>query len=298
MIHRLSTLLALTALLLPASFAAAKSIAVGDTIEQVDALLGEPRGMIRAGEFEMRQYDRGRIEIEDGIVTRVELVSDEAAVAKRLQQKEVLARLEAEQESRAEQLQLEGLAIRQRTRESMTFQQTSASHQLQYWTRFQHRYPDVAVDEEINESLAKRQLELERREAALEREHLTQQLAAMERRISDAEARAEEAEQQAERQREQRYVSRYTYTVLPASCPSPVVVPAYHHKPIPRVASVAVPHRHTTYRNSPGRSVLWGRHTSGTASTAKTYPTTTCATAIDQSLAYQTGSHISWRLNF
>src|SRR6056297_3008825 len=55
--------------------AMAEEVLVGDSKEDVLSALGEPRGRIASGEYELLDYERGRIELQDGKVVSVDLMS-------------------------------------------------------------------------------------------------------------------------------------------------------------------------------------------------------------------------------
>lgn len=186
---RLATLLGL--FLLAGAPAWAEDVVVGDSTEKVYSVLGTPRGAVRSGTLELLQFDRGRVEIRDGVVTEVELVSEEEARARQEERARQAAELRARREAWREQQRLAGIEARDRAIANPEFLASSGDRQVEFWDSFRRRFPDVPVESEYTAALAKRDREAEA--AATER-----RLADMERRVADAEARAKQAEKDAE----------------------------------------------------------------------------------------------------
>ncbi|MCE9615713.1 MAG: hypothetical protein K8T26_15700 [Lentisphaerae bacterium] len=194
--------------------ALAGDINVGDPAERVRTVLGEPRGHIRSGTYELLQYDRGRVEVRDGVVTQVTLVSAEEAATLKIEREQQYREAQARQAAKREQRRVEGLAARDRALANPDFLASSGERQVEYWSSFRGQYPDVPVDSEYAAALAKR--DRERQEAETQ-----QRLAAMEQRVSEAEQRARDAEQNAEEAR-RNAERRYVY-----------VAPPYYRYPTP-----------------------------------------------------------------
>lgn len=212
--------------------AAADEVSIGDTEDRVRQVLGEPGGYIKSGSYQALLYDRGRVELRDGRVTEVELVSAEQAQLQKLQrERDRLARAEAEQ-ARREALRIEGLAEKERMLADPVFRASAASEQLDFWRRFRTKYPDVEVDEAYAGALAA----WEQERATLQQD---QRLLDMEKRVAEAEARAREAERSAaaardEAQRRVVYASPfvdYYYTPAPVVGCGPYYTPRYLYYP-------------------------------------------------------------------
>ena len=156
---------------------------VGDTEARVLELLGEPGGQIRSGNWALMLYNRGRVEIRDGQVEELSLVSAEAArnisIEKTARKVAMMARRETE-----------GEMARERILEEPTFAERPAREQVDLWRRFRQRYPGIDVTAEYRAALSLREKELE-----LERNQ--QRLDDLERRVLEAEWRAAEAERNA-----------------------------------------------------------------------------------------------------
>ncbi len=168
----------------------ANDITVGDSADRVREVLGEPRGSIHSGSYEMFQYDRGRVELRDGVVTNLELVTAEEAAVLKIERERQARELKERQAAQREQRRLEGLEIRDRALNNPDFLASSGTRQVEFWEDFHRRYPDVPVHAEYTAAAAKR--DADREKAETER-----RLADMEKRVSDAEARAKEAEENA-----------------------------------------------------------------------------------------------------
>lgn len=177
-------------------------IQVGDSAEKVRTALGEPRGSIHAGAYALLQFDRGRVELRDGVVASVDLVSDAEATARRLEQAEQYRAAQERQAELREQRRIEGLDVRDRATENAEFLAASGERQIEFWKNFRRSYPDVPVDAEHAAALA-------RRDADRKKEETERRLAHMEQRVSDAEERARDAEEEAKdarRDARRRYV--------------------------------------------------------------------------------------------
>jgi hypothetical protein len=170
--------------------AAAGDMGVGASIEEVHAALGRPNGYIKVGAHEMLVYDRGRVELRDGLVTDFHLVSEEEARARKLERKRRRSERLAAERERREQLRVDGKALKQEKQSDPLFAALSARERLAFWRTFRKRYPDVDVDAEYAAALAERERELEQ-------ELLQRRVDALEQRVAAAEQRARRAEPEA-----------------------------------------------------------------------------------------------------
>jgi hypothetical protein len=210
-------LMAALAFMLPASDAQAEDttatlVAVGDTADMVHERLGEARGFIRSGDYEVLLYPLGKVELRGGVVTAVNLVS-QAEADERQRQREADAQARREQQDARRQARYEeGITARERTLGSTEFAAASGARQVAYWEQFRQRYPEVPVAAELAAAHS-------RRDSELQNEQMQQRLADMERRVADAEAAAREAEREAEAARRARsrviYTSPYGYDYGP-----------------------------------------------------------------------------------
>lgn len=213
-------------LLSAAAYGAADAVRVGDERAHVYDLLGQPRGYMAYGTTEVLSYERGRVELKDGRVTSVSLIS-EAELARRRAEEE--RRRIAEQE-RLALLLVEGTALRDRKLNDTVFTSAPAAERVAYWRTFRQRYPGVNISEPY--TLALREFEAEL--AVQTRQNETQrQLAELERRVNEAEARARAAEEEARRRSSSTYFVGYSgYPAISTYRHGYHAKPYYsHHKP-------------------------------------------------------------------
>lgn len=155
----------------------------GDPVDLVTEALGEPQGYLRAGELEVYMYERGRVEVRDGKVTAVDLVSPEIALERRIEQE--LQR--AEQELRREDSLEEGRRILRERLADAQFAAKPLAERMAFWNSFRHQYPGVGGEAEYQRLLLQLQHEL-----AWER--MQREVAELEQRALVAEDRARHAE--------------------------------------------------------------------------------------------------------
>ncbi|HYC72091.1 MAG TPA: hypothetical protein VEB66_12835 [Opitutaceae bacterium] len=163
----------------------------GDTYLEVRTALGEPRGQLESGNWRKLIYDRGVVELEGGVVTKVALRSPAAQAeleARRAAQAEVER---AEFTARQARLAEEGMALKARKLADPNFLASPVAYQLAFWEDFARLYPGVPVAEEL--TIARMRVaehEEERRARAEE----SRRIAELEDRVREAEERAERAE--------------------------------------------------------------------------------------------------------
>lgn len=127
----------------------ANEIKVGDSTDDVISVLGEPSGRLRSGALVVFQYERGTISLVNGKVTKLNIVSTEAA------EKRTAERTRREAENRAARAAArkkriaEGTAAKATKLEDETFKELPTEEQLAYWQGFQKKYPEVSVSSEI-----------------------------------------------------------------------------------------------------------------------------------------------------
>ena len=143
-------------------------------------------------------YERGRVEIEDGVVSRTDLITEEQSEERqKLRDEARIRQLEYEKTLKVHRLQ-EGLALRSATLKDPNFHSTSASARVAFWRSFSDRFPDIPVEAEYQQAL--RQLLDERAvsmtESQKSRDH-SQRLIRLEQEVHEAKLRALEAEEQA-----------------------------------------------------------------------------------------------------
>jgi hypothetical protein len=166
-----------------APFAVADEVAPGDTMAEVKATLGTPKGQVQRDSRRILYYERGSVEMVSGRVTTVSLRSSEeqAALTAREEKQRV------EREVVRARLAAEGVALRDRKLADNGFQSAPLAYQVSFWENFARSYPGVSCAEPLmiarmrfNEQLedrrrredeADRRAEREERLAAAEREN-------------------------------------------------------------------------------------------------------------------------------
>ncbi len=161
--------------------ASAAEIQPGDTLAEVRATLGAPRGRAVQDGRQVLYYQQGEVELQGDTVTRVALRTAEEQAA--LEAREEKSR--AERTARREQLVAEGTALRDRKLADPDFKDAPFAYQVTFWEDLARRYPGVSVVEpltiarmQLNEQLEKNRREAEAVARAAEREEF---LAAQER---------------------------------------------------------------------------------------------------------------------
>ena len=174
----------------------AAEIRPGDNLEQVRVTLGTPRGQAESGGRLLLYYERGEVELQDGVVTRVALLSRDAHEAESARRAAEAQRLREADEIRRARLRTEGEALKARQLADPDFRRASPARQVAFWEDFVRRYPDVPGHEELLLARLRfaEQQEQERKEA-----ENTERLARLEARLAESEARALAAEHRPER---------------------------------------------------------------------------------------------------
>jgi hypothetical protein len=162
---------------------------VGDLRERVEEELGDPLAYVRVNDFEVFQFERGRVEARAGVVSSVNLMTQEEAEEAARQQAEAEAeRAQQEREWRA-QREREGLQVLQERLSDPDFLSAPAATRVAAWQEFRRSFPEVGLPDDYYAALRERQAELVEIQES-------ERIAAMERRVSAAEARAAAAEQE------------------------------------------------------------------------------------------------------
>lgn len=168
----------------------------GDTYLEVRSTLGEPRGQLQVGEWRKLIYDRGEVELESGVVTKVALRSPEAQAAHDARRAAEAEIQRAEWTARETRLAAEGAAVKARKLADQNFLSSPAAYQLAFWQDFARAYPGVPVTEEI--AIARLRV-AEHEETRRARQEESRRIAELELRVREAEERAERAEAAANR---------------------------------------------------------------------------------------------------
>jgi hypothetical protein len=170
----------LIALTLSAAPFAVAAVDTGATLDEVRATLGTPNGQMRLGERQLLYYQRGSVELLNGRVTRVAMLSAEEHLVQAAREE----RLQAERATRRAQLIEEGTALRDRKLADAMFQSAPVAYQVSFWEDFARRYPDVSCAEPL--MIARLKLNEQWEEKNRKTEELNR-LAEIEQRLAAAE---------------------------------------------------------------------------------------------------------------
>ncbi len=189
----------LTALCAVDLLASSGAIRTGDSRDHVEAVLGSPTGWIQGGSYELLLYERGSVEIRDGAVSEVAILTAEQH-ERRLRERKIRAaeRREAEAARRALRI-TQGNALKTRTVGDVSFLSSAPESQLRFWRNFKQRYPEVPAELGYRDALSAYEREQQTRRAKHEIQLAAQQLERLERKAEEAERDAEDAERRAVR---------------------------------------------------------------------------------------------------
>jgi hypothetical protein len=137
---------------------AATSVQRGDTVADVRAALGAPRGEVSKGDKLVLYYESGEVEFNQGTAVRVALRTPE----EQAEQESRAARIREEREARRQEMAIEGVALRDRTLANEEFRATSLSYQVGFWENFSRSYPGVSVSEPLTLARVRLREELSR----------------------------------------------------------------------------------------------------------------------------------------
>lgn len=183
----------LSIMLVVAAFAgvAHGEVSKGDSYAAVLEQLGEPRGEIAAGDYRLLYYDRGKVELRGGKVSKTELVSVEQLERQQLLAAQRAAEMEkVAQEARARRI-IDGTALRKARIADAAFMRSPASDRVAFWQGFKKSYPEVALGDEYTAAL--NELEQQLAETRVEQQRQAQ-VDDLEQRVANAEDRARRAE--------------------------------------------------------------------------------------------------------
>ena len=185
----------------------ARDVMIGDTLDVVKDALGEPRGYMKSEDYQLLQYERGLVELHDGLVSSVSLVSEQDAEKRRIERERIAEERRLARATRREELRIEGQEILEQVRNDPEFAALPAAEQVEFWRSFKKRYRDVPPGEEYAAVL-------ERHKQELEQQALEHRIADLESRVREAESRVAQAEEEVARasyDNRRRYVSYGTY---------------------------------------------------------------------------------------
>jgi hypothetical protein len=216
--------IAIAAAVLFAAHGRAEELRVGDHAEAVYRELGQPRGRTSFGDRTVLLYRRGKVVLQDNIVTRVKLVSEEAADAREREEAQRKKEQITAQKAAAERNLEEGLSLKEQKLADPAFAGLSARERLAFWKAFQNQYPGVPVETEVA-------LATEARKQELEQEQLREKAARYEAIAEMAQKETEKAQEET-RNKNNRSIHQYSRT-------------RYYRYPYPR------PYRNLSWKREP-----------------------------------------------
>lgn len=255
----MKTFLMVLAVVCLALIGRAGDLKVGATYSDVMAALGEPKGSIDSGGYQLLYYERGKVELRSNVVVKIDLISEDEAVKRRLlRERQEAEALVAAEKARAQRI-ADGTQIRQTKLADASFRAMSAPERLAFWQRFKQLYPEVPLGDEYALALSETEREYARQRTENER---LDSLARLEQRVANAERRAADAEEQA------RNRSTYYYPPLIYGCYRPVITPFGSQAYCPPSASfhdrIGTAHYSHDYRMglAPGAQITYGPESS------------------------------------
>jgi hypothetical protein len=207
--------------LLPVSLVAAE-VQTGDNRAAVEAALGAPNGQVSVGDRSILYFDRGQVELQDGRVSRIALISASEFEAQEARRSAAATRLREEAEIKRARSTAEGAALKEKKLADPAFRASPVALQVAFWEDFARRYPEVPSSEELAAVRVRFSAEMEDRRARLEQE---KRIAELEARVAEAEARADDAlDYSSYRARTYRIYSQgaapYPFTLWPVGYPA------------------------------------------------------------------------------
>lgn len=197
---------------------------IGDSRAEVQAALGAPQGEVRLGERHVLYFAAGSVELRNGAVAHVALLSPEELENRRAR----AVAAEEQARERVAQLAEEGEALKAKKLADPAFQAAPLGYQITYWENFTRRYPMVSCVDELDLARA-RFAEEETKASQAER------VAELEERLSDAEARADAGRAYFWRPRYDRDgLTRHPFTLWPIRY-------RYYEAPLPVVTTPGLP---------------------------------------------------------
>jgi hypothetical protein len=183
----------------------ATDIHPGDSLADVQAALGAPKGQAQLSNKLVLDYDRGQVQLMDGKVIRSKLISAEEFASQKVQHA------------------AEGQALKAQKLADPNFISASPGAQLIFWKDFRLRYPEVSCNDEYNLALARWQADQQRifeqqqiaaaqQQRSVPAAQNTQDTAASQPQATADQAAANQAEAQRQQQiAEQQYEQRQQY---------------------------------------------------------------------------------------
>jgi len=132
----------------------ADDIEIGDTRDGVINTLGKPDGRAVLGDTEVLYFPRGQVDIKDGNVVRLDMISPAELDARRQ------SRLKAEQEQRGQAAEQQTQLMAQKNAQpepaptGPQLAQMSGEEQVAYWMNYQRKNPGANVSAQLRTARA------------------------------------------------------------------------------------------------------------------------------------------------
>ena len=196
--------------------ASAAVLQVGSSEAEVLQALGQPIGTLQLRDRVRWLYPQGELTLVDGTVSELDLMDAEAFANRQAQIAAERADWQAQQAKLQAKHRSQGEALKREKLNSSQFAALPATDRVDYWRRFQQRYPEIDVAAEIGAALASRQSELEALETQARIAALEQRLAEAEKETAAARLEAEQLRREAAAlSRQKNYGLRSYTTPLP-----------------------------------------------------------------------------------
>lgn len=178
-------------LLMPVATLAA--VDVGMTEDAVVTELGEPNGRAEVGGKVILHYFEGEVWLDEGVVTRADIVSTEQAIEREAKRKAWLEeQRKRQQERRIEEVEA-AIKMVDNKKTDPDFITRPLAYQLSYWRSMQAYYPELDLGAEIEDTAARLEKQVDKFADDRVITALTERAARAEERAAAAEERAHEA---------------------------------------------------------------------------------------------------------
>lgn len=202
----------------------ATALKVGDNLETTLGKLGKPIGTIELKEKTLLLYPAGEVVLKDEAVVEIDLMSDTEFEAEQERLKAEREEWLVQQSRLAEANTKEGEMILADKSSNSVFATLPAKDRVDYWRRFQARYPSVDASEQLASALDGYETEIAELRSQQQIAQLEARVAKAEQEAATARLETEQLKKEAERTRvSTRYDQRRYY--------DPVVQPRYIYRP-------------------------------------------------------------------
>jgi hypothetical protein len=151
----------------------------GENRDRVISELGAPDGIIKSGDYEMLSYERGKIELRDGLVISVNLLSQEDLIAKKKNDKALSEKKEKEKNEFIKLKHQRGIELREKILTSSVFPEFSGRRKVEILKNFRSNYPDIDITDLLLPALDEMEKEIDEMEQQ-------NKIVELEQRINDA----------------------------------------------------------------------------------------------------------------